>query len=262
MKQGILTINAGSSSIKFALFPAGPPDFAGSRSFRPDRRHRHRCHQNGRQEQGRRAHCRPDASPASGQPRPGTSTPCSSGSQPPTRLANRRRRPSRRAWRRPLLAADHRSTPGARHLTSFIPLAPLHQPHNVAGIIALQAAAERAARSPASTPPSTAASPKSPRCSACRARHRRRHQALRLPRPVLRIHRPRPAAAFQPRHGRVVVAHLGNGASMAAMVGRKCLATTLGFSTIDGLMMGTRCGNLDPGVMLHLMETKGLASRK
>ena len=59
--------------------------------------------------------------------------------------------------------------------------------------------------------------------------------------------------------GRVVVAHLGNGASMAAMVNRKCVATTLGFSTIDGLVMGTRCGNLDPGVILHLMETKGLS---
>jgi acetate kinase len=58
--------------------------------------------------------------------------------------------------------------------------------------------------------------------------------------------------------GRVVVAHLGNGASMAAMVNRKCVATTLGFSTIDGLVMGTRCGNLDPGVILHLMETKNL----
>jgi acetate kinase len=44
---------------------------------------------------------------------------------------------------------------------------------------------------------------------------------------------------------------------MAAMVNRKCVATTLGFSTIDGLVMGTRCGNLDPGVVLHLMETKG-----
>ena len=62
--------------------------------------------------------------------------------------------------------------------------------------------------------------------------------------------------------GRVVVAHLGNGASMAAMVGRKCLATTLGFSTIDGLVMGTRCGNLDPGVILHLMETKGLGVKE
>jgi acetate kinase len=52
-------------------------------------------------------------------------------------------------------------------------------------------------------------------------------------------------------------AHLGNGASMAAMVNRKCVATTLGFSTLDGLMMGTRCGPIDPGVILHLMDSKG-----
>lgn len=57
--------------------------------------------------------------------------------------------------------------------------------------------------------------------------------------------------------GRVVVAHLGNGASMTAMVNRRCVATTLGFSTIDGLVMGTRCGSIDPGLILHLMNTKG-----
>ena len=43
------------------------------------------------------------------------------------------------------------------------------------------------------------------------------------------------------------------------MVRRKCVATTLGFSTIDGLMMGTRCGNIDPGLILHLMESKQLS---
>ena len=60
----------------------------------------------------------------------------------------------------------------------------------------------------------------------------------------------------------VVVAHLGNGASMTAMVGLKSVATTLGFSTIDGLVMGTRCGTLDPGLVLHLMESKGLGVKE
>ena len=59
--------------------------------------------------------------------------------------------------------------------------------------------------------------------------------------------------------GRVVVAHLGNGASMSAVVNHKCVATTLGFSTIDGLVMGTRVGAIDPGVILHLMENRGLS---
>lgn len=54
--------------------------------------------------------------------------------------------------------------------------------------------------------------------------------------------------------GRVVVAHLGNGASMCAMHGRRSRATTMGFTALDGLMMGTRCGSLDPGAVLHLLR--------
>jgi acetate kinase len=55
-------------------------------------------------------------------------------------------------------------------------------------------------------------------------------------------------------HGRVLMAHLGNGASMCATLeGRSC-ATTMGFSALDGLMMGTRSGSLDAGVLLYLME--------
>ncbi|HMM55235.1 MAG TPA: acetate/propionate family kinase [Candidatus Desulfobacillus sp.] len=67
-----------------------------------------------------------------------------------------------------------------------------------------------------------------------------------------------------PRHlgaaaeGRVVVAHLGNGASMCALSGRRSVATTMGFTALDGLMMGTRCGAIDPGVLLYLMEFHGM----
>lgn len=57
---------------------------------------------------------------------------------------------------------------------------------------------------------------------------------------------------------RVVVAQLGNGASMCAMHGGRSVATTMGFSTLDGLTMGTRCGRLDAGVLLHLMSHHGL----
>ncbi len=59
-------------------------------------------------------------------------------------------------------------------------------------------------------------------------------------------------------NGRVVVAHLGNGASLCAMQGRRSVASTMGLSTLDGLMMGTRCGSLDPGVVLHLMRALGM----
>jgi acetate kinase len=53
---------------------------------------------------------------------------------------------------------------------------------------------------------------------------------------------------------RLVIAHLGNGASMCALRGGRSIATTMGFSTLDGLVMGTRVGSLDPGVILHLLR--------
>ena len=61
--------------------------------------------------------------------------------------------------------------------------------------------------------------------------------------------------------GRTVVAHLGNGSSMCAMVGGKSVASTMGFTAVDGLPMGTRCGNLDPGVVLYLMDELGMDAR-
>ncbi len=60
-------------------------------------------------------------------------------------------------------------------------------------------------------------------------------------------------------HGRVIVAHLGSGASLCAMRGLQSVATTMGFSALDGLMMGTRTGALDPGAVLYLMEIEKLS---
>ena len=59
-------------------------------------------------------------------------------------------------------------------------------------------------------------------------------------------------------NGRVVVAHLGNGASLCAMQDRRSMASTMGFTALDGLMMGTRCGSLDPGVVMYLMSALGM----
>ncbi len=56
--------------------------------------------------------------------------------------------------------------------------------------------------------------------------------------------------------GRVIVAHLGSGASLCAMRAGRSVDTTMGFTALDGLMMGTRCGQIDPGVLLHLMRTE------
>ena len=63
-------------------------------------------------------------------------------------------------------------------------------------------------------------------------------------------------------HGRTIVAHLGSGASLCAMHGLRSVATTMGFSALDGLMMGTRCGALDPGVLLHLLDSEKLDTRQ
>ena len=59
---------------------------------------------------------------------------------------------------------------------------------------------------------------------------------------------------------RIIVAHLGNGASLCAMQGLKSVDTTMGFSTLDGLVMGTRPGAIDPGILLYLMQEKGLSA--
>jgi acetate kinase len=60
--------------------------------------------------------------------------------------------------------------------------------------------------------------------------------------------------------GRVIVAHLGNGASMCALQNGRSMASTMGFTALDGLPMGTRCGQVDPGVLLYLMDQKGMTA--
>ncbi|HYC00227.1 MAG TPA: acetate/propionate family kinase [Candidatus Limnocylindrales bacterium] len=67
-----------------------------------------------------------------------------------------------------------------------------------------------------------------------------------------------PTVAPHVAEGRVVVAHLGNGASLCAMRGRRSVDTTMSFSALDGLVMGTRCGSIDPGVLLYLLGTRGM----
>jgi acetate kinase len=141
-------------------------------------------------------------------------------------------------------------------LESLVPLAPLHQPHNLAAI-----------RFIASIKPDI------PQV-ACfdTAFHRTQPlvaQAFALPRDVTDqgikrygfhglsyeyIASVLPDYVGVRAERRVVVAHLGNGASMCALQGRKSLATTMGFTALDGLPMGTRCGTTDPGVILYLLS--------
>ena len=61
---------------------------------------------------------------------------------------------------------------------------------------------------------------------------------------------------------RIVIAHLGNGASMCAVQGGRSIETTMGYSTLPGLLMGTRPGDVDPGIILHLLQRKGLTTEQ
>jgi acetate kinase len=69
--------------------------------------------------------------------------------------------------------------------------------------------------------------------------------------------------AIAPDHcqKRIIIAHLGNGASLCAIHRGRSVATTMGFTAVEGLMMGTRCGSIDPGVLIYLMDEKKLDAR-
>ena len=69
-----------------------------------------------------------------------------------------------------------------------------------------------------------------------------------------------PQYAGKTANGSVIVAHLGSGASLCAMKNRKSIATTMGVTALGGLMMSTRAGDIDPGVILYLMEQKGMSA--
>jgi acetate kinase len=174
-------------------------------------------------------------------------------------------------------AAGHRVVHGGRTFTwpvlvtaevraaleALVPLAPLHQPHSLRGIDAI-----------------SRHDPDLPQVACFDTSFHRTQpavaQAFALPRryaeegvvrygfhglsyeyiaAVLPGLDPRAAA------GRTVVAHLGNGASMAALKAGRSVATTMSFTAVDGLPMGTRCGDLDPSVLLYLMDRHGMDAR-
>ena len=142
-----------------------------------------------------------------------------------------------------------------KELASLIPLAPLHQPHNVAPIEALQALLPTLPQIAcfdtafhASQPEIATRFPLPEKFWQAGLRrygfHGLSYEAI--------LHALPAVAGGIPN--RLVIAHLGNGASMAAIRDGKCVATTMGFSTLDGLVMGTRPGAIDSGVLLHLLR--------
>jgi acetate kinase len=175
-----------------------------------------------------------------------------------------------------LIAAGHRVVHGGvrytspvritpavmRELEALVPLAPLHQPHNLKAIKAL------AKRRPAL--PQVACFD-----TAFHTTQSAVAQAFALPRALGEAGIKRYGfhglsyeyiASVLPEHlgegadGRIIVAHLGAGASMCAMRGRRSVATTMGLTALEGLPMGTRTGAIDPGVILYLMTERGMSA--
>lgn len=140
-------------------------------------------------------------------------------------------------------------------LSALAPLAPLHQPHNLAGCRAAMAAFPDALQVGAFDTAfhrghdwvnDTYALPRRFYAQGIR---RYGFHGLSYASIAGQLARHHPDLA----QGRVIVAHLGNGASLCAMTGGRSVASSMGFSALDGMPMGTRVGQLDPGVVLHLL---------
>jgi acetate kinase len=172
---------------------------------------------------------------------------------------------------RPVIAVGHRVVHGGpdfaapmlidlgvmAELQDLVPLAPLHQPHNLAGIAA---AAKRFRGVPQVACFDTAFHRTQPFVAdtfglpiALHAQGIRRYGFHGLSYEFIA----RSLAQEDPAlgAGRLVVAHLGNGASLCAIAGGRAQASTMGFTALDGVPMGTRCGQLDPGAVLHMIDT-------
>ncbi len=151
-----------------------------------------------------------------------------------------------------------------RELYQLVPLAPLHQPYNLA---AIEAVFERL--------------PGIPQVACFDTGFHRGQPAVAELIPLPRELRQRglqrygfhglsyeyiasvlPEVAPEIANGRVIVAHLGSGASLCALKDRKSVDSTLGFTALDGLCMGTRPGSIDPGVILHLFQGLNLSAKE
>lgn len=149
-------------------------------------------------------------------------------------------------------------------LEALTPLAPLHQPHNLAVIRALRAA-----------------NPDLPQIACFDTAFHRSQPVLAtsfaIPRKFTEdgvrrygfhglsyqsVLRQLIQIAPEMRRARIIAAHLGNGASLCAIHEGRSVASTMGFTAVDGLMMGTRCGSIDPGALIYLMDAYGMGPRE
>jgi acetate kinase len=148
-------------------------------------------------------------------------------------------------------------------LDKLVPLAPLHQPHNLAPIRILL---ERTPELPQVACFDTAAHRSNPPLAQLFALPQELTDAgvRRYGFTACRMstsRRPCRGSMSDAARGRTVVLHLGNGASMCALDAGRSVASTMGFTALDGLPMGTRCGAIDPGVLLYLMDQRKLDAR-
>lgn len=143
-----------------------------------------------------------------------------------------------------------------QELDALCPLAPHHQPHNLAAIHAVAATApdlpQVACFDTAFHATQSKVARMLPLPAALRERGLQRYGFHGLSYEYIVGAVPDYNDGILPR--RLVVAHLGNGASLCAIRDGESVASSMGFSTLDGLLMGTRCGSVDPGVLLHLMR--------
>lgn len=149
-------------------------------------------------------------------------------------------------------------------LKKLCPLAPLHQPHNIAPIEAIRSAAphihqvacfDTAFHQSQSRLAYSFALPRELTDSGIR---RYGFHGLSYDYVIGRLREIAPDYAEK----RIIIAHLGNGASLCALHEGRSVATTMGFTAVEGLMMGTRCGSIDPGVLIYLMDERKLDARK
>ncbi len=145
-------------------------------------------------------------------------------------------------------------------LAALVPLAPLHQPHNLAPIEYIVRTAPHLPQVACfdtafhRTQPALAQEFALPREITASGVRRYGFHGLSYDFIVSRLSETAPQLA----RSRLIIAHLGNGASLCAVHDGKSVATTMGFTALDGLVMGTRAGALDPGVLLYFLQERGL----
>jgi acetate kinase len=145
-------------------------------------------------------------------------------------------------------------------LEALVPLAPLHQLHNIAAIRAVGAAAPGVPQVACfdtafhSDQPAVAREFALPRELTAKGVRRYGFHGLSYEYIVSALPKIAPGIV----EGKIIVAHLGNGASMCAIAAGRSIASTMGFTAVEGLPMGTRTGSLDPGVILYLLQHEGM----